>query len=260
MAESFKENLIGCRLAKHSIDVYINILTMNVAVSELVLWDNTSQFYFQQPLDYYFKVRNHFEVNVLDKIDAILKDNTGLVVTVFKQSYNSTLCQVFEKMLLISYEHCDTVMSGIAMKPLSQFLRLYLKLLDDLVAQWRLQPTLQAKYKLLTRDDFIGIFPYATHDYFGTGDSIYYHLITPVFSILTKRLLLINSIVSLANTIFSIWSGIVLACTLPLIVIRVSSMQKDYWRLYQTLPIALLQTNPITRDIARRKIQWYKLF
>jgi len=260
MAASSKENLIGCRLAKHSIDIYIHILTVNIVVSELILWDNTSQFYYQKPYDYYFKVRNHFEVNVLDRIESILKDNTGTMIDVYKQGYNLTLCKIFEKMTLASYENCDTIMAGIATRPLSQFLRLYLKLIDQLVYQWKSLPKLQDRYSLVTKDEYIGIFAYATHDFFGTGDAIYYHLITPVFALLTRRLALINGVVSLANIIFSIWSGIVLACTLPLIAIRVSSMQKDYWRLYQTLPIALLQTNPIAKNIAKRRIQWYNPF
>jgi hypothetical protein len=249
------EDIIACKLARYTIDIYIDIMTINVVVAELVLWDNTSQVYFESPLTYFYKVKDRIQSKWLREIDGIVAQNSDEIIDVFMEKYQTTLCDVFYTQLAVRYEECDTVMSGIANKPLSKFFKDYVRLLENLVQEWKMLPTLEARYSLLTRPEYEGIMAYATHDFFSTTDSFYYHLISAIFSNLAKNLQKIPAMMNLTNIIFTIWSIIVFTSTIPLIYIRMSTMQMDYWQLYQSIPIGLINSSGYAKDIlkGRRK-------
>jgi len=252
LSSNMKDSYLLCKLASLSINLYIDIIESNLAVADTVLWDNNVSFRGRSTYDMFYIKKNHFMEEVLKPLKNLAESGNRLPHTMYREMLNTPFCDVIFSTSKTRYPNCDTVMSGIAIKPLGQFLSYYFNLLDQLLSEWKLLKDLPSRHALLRRDEYIGIFAYATFDVYGTADSIYYFLIVKTFSLLTKNLKDLPNLISLMNIIYGIWTSIVVIISLITVSLRVYQMQDLHWKVYQCIPLNLLNSNSHIKEWIRK--------
>jgi hypothetical protein len=238
------------RLAANSIDQYIHTLSVNLAMLELLNWDNQSEIQYMSPLRFYYKKAEAFRSRVIAYYDTVLADPQGPNFDLASRLLNAEICQVFQKADFYSeeYPNCAISLAGQAKNPLIFFLRQYLNLLDRFMSEWQLSKTYQERLALIERDEYSSIIAYASHDQYGTADAMFYHVLLPISTRLTDRIDELTSYVSLSNVIFTV---VVLALSATLFRWAYAEfvlMQESFWSIVKSVPYHLVQSNLILKN------------
>ena len=240
------------RLIVYSTNIYIDLSETTLIVAETILWNNTSQYRFSAALDMFTAKRKHAAGEVLKPLEELLSYDTSSVSLKTKELLSTPFCDMVNLVTKTHYPSCDTAMSGIGKNPLLQYLNLYYNVLEKLLSEWRLISRLESRYELLRKDEYLGIFAYATQDIYGSAETIYYFLVEPLYTQLTESLDSNSSVSNLANILYAMWVAVVGITLITSLCRRISKLQLNYWLLFQCTPLDLLKTNSLVNPWMKR--------
>jgi hypothetical protein len=246
---TINECVILCQLCSISAKMYVHLIAMNVAVSEVFLWENNSTINYLNSLDYYKLKRDAFEIEVIMQMQELYSEYpNSAAIALFKEKVNVETCKVFNDFSpTIELESCETSLGGLPSKSVEYFLSHYTQTLDALFKEWEIVP-LSQRASLLLRPDFKALIPYAIQDNFGTADSIYYHVIPLLYVELEQRLLNIPRTLSLSNVLISAWIFVVLVASVYSTTTSISRLQWSFWSIVKALPIKVTSSSVLFRN------------
>lgn len=206
-------------LAMKNSQLYVYMNSISISMVELMMNQSDTQLSYMPVFDflnynirrYKEEVVDHFENTVAN----VSKHNSRLITQILQVP----LCEIltFADFNREPYEGCDVAFAGQATKPLAKFPRQYLNIAEQFVTEWTLCQSRADQLQLLKRDEFASVVAYMTHDQYGTGDAIYYHIVMPIYLQLLDDLSYMNYDIQISD-ITSI-SVLILVCIYPLFFI-----------------------------------------
>lgn len=238
------------RLTTNCIDQYVHTLSVDIAMLEILNWDNQSEIQYMTPLKYFYKKVEVFRSRPIKLYESVLENPSGPNYEFVSKLLNEDVCEIFRKADANSlpYPNCEISLAGLAKNPLIFFLRQYLNLIEKFFSEWQLAKTYQERLALITRDEYSSIIAYAIHDYTGTADAMFYHMLLPMATRLTDRIEELSSHVSLSNVIFTVTTYLFTITLFRSAFYQFISMQENFWQVVKSIPFHLVQSNLILRN------------
>lgn len=251
LTSSIKSPLVSYKLAYLTIDLYISLIELNLSTFQTVLWNNTSLYRFKPPIEVSRYRKKYIEEQILPKITSILSTERTESSDMYSGLFYMPYCDAIKVLVPNGYAECDSALGGITQKPLGQFVYFLLNLVDQLVLDWSLLKDLNLRAGLLTRPQYHSYLGYLLYDNYGTSDIIYFHLIVPLFGIISREVIKVPTVISLTNIIYGIWTSIIAVVFIALGSFKIYRIQSSYWGLYKSMPMHLLNSNIFVREWVR---------
>lgn len=248
-----KQNAYLCEGAQVDVEWYNNMQCVHSSLMELFLTDNTITFEYQSTLEFYRARRKIVDKRVIGRMEKLYNTDVGNPTTSYRDWIDTNMRVAYKKTdENAQYYVNDTIaMAGIVDNGILTFAKKYVILLDQLVQEWELSKTKEEKSALLKKEQYSSILAFATYNNLGTVDAVYYHVVYPLWTLLTIQLGKMPAFISLMNILSYSYAILLFIIGLVLIISPFNKIHKERDSIMYCIPLRLIDENYHWKNILK---------
>jgi hypothetical protein len=238
------ESAYVCVVIGDTANIYVNMLSMNVALLELVAYDNQVPIEGMPAKEYVLQSIGRLE-GYYDDLVAQSNIDRGVASTELNEELNLNICDI-SKDLSLTHEgikNCDQGMAGIANKSMKRFLPQYFKLAQQLVFEWSHTNSQEQRISLLRQSQYASMFMFQTYNSLGLVDEIYYTIMMPTVTHLLEELDSIHPAINLINIVSAFFFALLIPIGIQTAYFAIDAAIRNFWSMIFIIPVQLIDTN-----------------
>ena len=176
--------------AKNKVDFYIQTYSINFAMVEKYMFEDVQTIDFISVDEFYKKKRSLIGNRVISTMDELHDSDMGEVSTSYRGWMDTNMEDVLASFNNGERYANDTIaMAGMVdQNSVISFVKRYKNLCDQFMSDWVISNDKQQRINLLEYQLYNSQLAFSIYNFLGTVDTIYYHVIYPLWTLLTYQL------------------------------------------------------------------------
>ena len=199
-----KTNTYLYTAAQCMVDFYIQTYSVNYVMMEKFMFEDSLKTISFKPIDeFYLEKRTLINKRVIRTMENLYNTDIGENSVSYRGWMDTNMKQVLAGFNSDERYQNDTIaMAGIVNQDsVISFLKRYMNLCDQFMSDWSISENKDQRINLLENQLYNSQIAYSIYNYFGTVDTIYYHVVYPLWTLLTFQLAKLASFVLVVDIV-----------------------------------------------------------
>ena len=244
LSKQVEEAAYVCDVIGDTVNIYVNLLSLNVAIIQLVAYDNKVPVEGMAADDFVHKAIGELETYYDDLIRQS-KKSRGVASAELNEELNSNICTIATQLSISEsgIPNCRFGMSGVANKSMKRFFPQYFNLAQQLVLDWSNTNSQEERVDLLRNSQYSSMIFFQTYNSLGFVDEFYYTIMMPTVTHLLEELDTIEPAVNLINIVSALFIAIMLPIGIQTAYFAMDRSLRNFWSMVYVIPIQLIDSN-----------------